>query len=58
VTISDNVWIGGRAVINPGITVGKNVVIASGSIVTKDIPDNVVVGGEPTKIMKYIMVRY
>lgn len=54
VTIGDNVWIGGKAVINPGRTIGKNVVIASGSIVTKDIPDNVVVGGNPAKILKYL----
>lgn len=54
VTIGDNVWIGGRAVINPGVTIGNNVVIASGSVVTKDIPDNVVVGGNPAKILKAI----
>jgi maltose O-acetyltransferase len=52
VTIGDNVWIGGRAVINPGVTVGNNVVIASGAVVTKDVPDNVVVGGNPAKITK------
>ena len=54
VTIGDNVWIGGRAVINPGVTIGHNVVIASGSIVTKDVPDNVVVAGNSAKIIKYL----
>lgn len=54
VTIGDNVWIGGRAVINPGSTIGNNVVIASGSIITKDVPDNVVVGGNPARIIKYL----
>jgi maltose O-acetyltransferase len=54
VTIGDNVWIGGRAVINPGVTIGNNVVIASGAMVTKDVPDNVVVGGNPAKIIKEI----
>lgn len=54
VTIGDNVWIGGRAVINPGVTIGDNVVVASGSIVTKNVPDNVVVGGNPAKIIKQI----
>lgn len=54
VTIGNNVWIGGRAVINPGINIGHNVVIASGSVVTKDIPDNVVVGGNPARIIKQI----
>lgn len=57
VTIGDNVWIGGRAVINPGITIGNNVVIASGAIVTKDVPDNVIVGGNPAKIIKEIDVE-
>jgi maltose O-acetyltransferase len=54
VTIGHNVWIGGRAVINPGVTIGNNVVIASGAVVTKDVPDNVVVGGNPAKIIKTI----
>ncbi len=52
--IGDNVWIGGRAVINPGVTIGNNVVIASGAVVTKDVPDNVVVAGNPAKIIKRI----
>lgn len=54
VVIGDNVWIGGRAVINPGVIIGSNVVIASGAIVTKNIPDNVVVAGNPAKIIKQI----
>ncbi|MDQ1146476.1 maltose O-acetyltransferase [Bacillus sp. SORGH_AS 510] len=54
VSIGDNVWVGGRAVINPGVTIGNNVVIASGAVVTKDIPDNVVVGGNPARIIKEI----
>lgn len=54
VTIGNNVWVGGRAVINPGVTIGDNVVIASGAVVTKDVPDNVVVGGNPAKIIKRI----
>ena len=54
VTIGDNVWIGGRAVINPGVTIGNNVVVASGAVVTKDIPDDVVVGGNPARIIKQI----
>ncbi|MFD0825696.1 sugar O-acetyltransferase [Neobacillus sp. M.A.Huq-85] len=54
VTIGDNVWVGGKSVINPGVTIGNNVVIASGSVVTKNIPDNVVVGGNPAKIIKQI----
>ncbi|MFC0522976.1 maltose acetyltransferase domain-containing protein [Pontibacillus salicampi] len=54
VTIGDDVWIGGKAVINPGITIGSNVVIASGAIVTKSIPDNAVVGGNPARLIKYV----
>ena len=54
VHIGHNVWIGGCAVINPGVKIGNNVVIASGAIVTKDVPDNVVVGGNPAKIIKYV----
>jgi maltose O-acetyltransferase len=54
VTIGNNCWIGGRAVINPGVTIGKNVVVASGSVVIKDVPDNVVVGGNPARIIKEI----
>ena len=54
ITIGNNVWIGGSAVINPGVTIGDNVVIASGAVVTKDVPDNVVVGGNPAKVIKQI----
>lgn len=54
VTIGNNVWIGGHATINPGVTIGNNAVIASGAVVTKDVPDNVVVGGNPAKVIKEI----
>jgi maltose O-acetyltransferase len=54
IIVGDNVWIGGSTVINPGVTIGDNVVIASGSVVTKDVPNNVVVGGNPAKIIKKI----
>jgi maltose O-acetyltransferase len=54
VTIGDNCWIGGHAVINPGVTLGNNVVVASGSVVTKSFGDNVVIGGVPAKVIKTI----
>lgn len=54
ITIGNNVWVGGSAVINPGVTIGDNAVIASGAVVTKDVPENVVVGGNPAKVIKQI----
>ncbi|MEC0236402.1 sugar O-acetyltransferase [Paenibacillus kribbensis] len=54
VTIGHNVWIGGRSVINPGVKIGNNVVVASGAVVTKDVPDHVVVGGNPARVIKQI----
>lgn len=52
ITIGDDVWIGGHAVINPGVTIGNRVVVASGAVVTRDVPDDVVVGGNPARIIK------
>lgn len=54
ISIGNNVWIGGNAVINPGVTIGNNVVIGSGSVVTKDIPDNVVAAGNPCRVLRPI----
>lgn len=52
VIIGDNVWIGGGAILMPGVTIGNNVVIGAGSIVTKDIPDNKVAYGTPCRIIR------
>lgn len=52
ITIGDDVWIGANAVILPGVTIGKHVVVAAGAVVTKDVPDNSIVGGVPAKILK------
>ena len=54
VYIGDNVWIGAGVIIVPGIRIGKNSVIGAGSVVTKDIPDNVVAVGNPCKILRKI----
>jgi maltose O-acetyltransferase len=54
ITIGDNVWIGGNVVINPGVTIGNNAVIGAGSVVTKDIPDNVIAVGSPCKVIREI----
>lgn len=52
VNIGNDVWIGGKVSIMPGVTIGNNVVIAAGAVVTKDVPDNVLVGGVPAKVIK------
>lgn len=54
ITIGDNVWIGGNACILPGVTIGDNVVIGAGSVVTKDVPDNVIAAGNPCRIIRTI----
>lgn len=53
VVIRDDVWIGTRAIILPGVTIGKGAVIGAGAVVTKDVPDYAIVGGVPAKILKY-----
>ncbi|MDN3494151.1 sugar O-acetyltransferase [Winogradskyella bathintestinalis] len=54
ITIGHNVWIGGNATICPGITLGNNVVVGAGSVVTKGFPDDVLIAGNPAKIIKTI----
>ena len=54
VTIGDNVWIGGSACVLPGVTIGNNVVIGAGSVVTRDIPDNVLAAGNPCRVIREI----
>jgi acetyltransferase-like isoleucine patch superfamily enzyme len=53
VTIEENVWIGSRAIILDGVRIGKNSIIAAGSVVNKDVPAYAIVGGVPAKIIKY-----
>lgn len=54
VTIGNNVWIGGAAIICPGVTIGDNTVIGAGSVVTKDIPANVVAVGNPCRVIRQV----
>ncbi|MBQ4430183.1 MAG: RtcB family protein [Synergistaceae bacterium] len=54
VTIGNDVWIGGNCTILPGVTIGNNVVVAAGAVVSHDVPDNCVVGGVPARIIKEI----
>lgn len=54
ITIGNNVWFGGNVVVNPGVTIGDNTIIGSGAVVTKNIPANVIAGGNPCKIIREI----
>lgn len=54
ITVGNNVWFGGNVVVLPGVSIGNNTVIGAGSVVTKDIPDNVVAVGNPCKVIKNI----
>lgn len=54
IKIGDDCWIGGNATINPGVTLGNNVVVGSGAVVTKSFANNVVIAGNPAKILKEI----
>jgi maltose O-acetyltransferase len=54
IVIGNNVWIGGGAIICPGVTIGDNAVIAAGAVVTKDVKKNTLVGGNPAKLIKVI----
>jgi maltose O-acetyltransferase len=54
VTVGDDVWIGGRAVLNPGVTVGDEAVVGSGAVVTGDVPEAVVVQGNPATVVRGI----
>jgi len=54
--VGNDVWIGGNVTILPGVTIGNNVVVAAGAVVTKDIPDNTLVGGVPAKKIRDLEV--
>jgi maltose O-acetyltransferase len=54
IIIGNNVWIGGGAIICPGVKIGDNVTIGAGSVVTKDIPDDVIAAGNPCRVIKNI----
>lgn len=54
VNIGNNVWIGGHTVINPNVSIGDNTVIGAGSVITKDIPANVIAFGNPCKVHREI----
>jgi maltose O-acetyltransferase len=52
ITVGDNVWIGGSAVVLPGVTIGADSIVGAGSVVTKDVPSGVVVAGNPARVIR------
>lgn len=54
ITVGNNVWLGGNVVVLPGVTIGDNTIIGAGSVVTKNIPANVIAVGNPCKVLKPI----
>ena len=51
--IGDDVWIGARVIVLPGVNIGSHCIIGAGSVVTKDVPDYAIVGGVPAKVIRY-----
>jgi len=56
ITISDNVWIGNHCIVLPGVKIGINSVIAAGSVVSHDVPENVLVAGVPAKVIRELSI--
>ncbi|WP_405784139.1 sugar O-acetyltransferase [Streptomyces sp. NBC_00859] len=54
ITVGDNVWLGGGVIVCPGVTIGANTVVGAGSVVTKDLPPNVVAVGNPARVTRTI----
>jgi maltose O-acetyltransferase len=52
VSISDGVWLGGGVIVCPGVTIGENAVVGDGSVVTRDLPANVVAAGNPCRVIR------
>ena len=54
ITIGDNVWLGGGAIVLPGVTIGDNTVVGAGAVVTRDLPPNVVAVGNPARVIRAV----
>lgn len=52
--IGKNVWIGSNATVLPGVTIGDGAIVAAGAVVTKDVPENTIVGGVPARVMRHL----
>jgi maltose O-acetyltransferase len=52
VTVGDNAWIGGGAILCPGVTIGANTVVGAGSVVTRDLPPSVIAAGNPCRVIR------
>src|SRR5205085_3982181 len=54
IVVGDNVWLGGGAIVLPGVTIGENTVVGAGAIVTRDLPANVVAVGNPARVVRHV----
>lgn len=54
IRIGKNVWIGSNAAILPGVTIGDGAIVAAGAVVTRDVPENTIVGGVPAKVIRHL----
>ena len=52
ITIGNNVWLGGGAIVCPGVTIGENTVVGAGAVVVKDLPPNVLAVGTPARVIR------
>lgn len=57
ITLGDNVWLGGGVIVCPGVTIGENTVVGAGSVVTRDLPANVVAVGNPARVKRELPVE-
>lgn len=57
ITIGDNVWLGGGVIVCPGVTIGANTVVGAGSVVTRDLPPNVLAVGTPARVLRPLPER-
>ena len=54
IRLCGNVWIGAGAIVLPGVTVGENAIVGAGAVVTRDVPPNAVMGGNPARLIKFL----